>query len=412
MAFLGRSIVDLTKDDIERVVREEMPEDGEMEFKREVEVDANGRVRDSSRNDIARELVAFANGDGGTLIIGIEESGDDPKRAATIRPIGACHELAERLRRAVSEIIEPKLPMLHSRAVETQAGAGVIVFNVPHSSRAPHRVEPLRDCFRRSGNESRKMTMREIQELTLVIANEASRLDERFNALVASADKFRAAFFQQFKSPGDLSLAAMPPRPNQWHWFRMSAVPLNPLSIARVAGMNEFKPVQPTVRYRIFDKAQTSDFPWGREYRGARPIVRGERRTAMSNNRGLLDEIYNDGALTLGMVASGPRIYSGWVLNQLAAVVMTANSLRFAGGAPDAEFAIELSLETAGDARFKVAGQEYFDDEFVFENGMTRFPRYSLGPKAEWVHLINEIMQDILHASGCAQRFDWQLEIL
>ncbi len=183
MPLFRKAIEDLNWGDIESLVRDEVIEDLEVEFKRELELEPSGRVKESSRNNIARELVAFANSDGGTLIVGIEESEDDPKRAAGLRPMPDCQALAERLRRAVIEVIEPKLSLLHARALESQTGDGVLVFQVDRSLRAPHRVEGgLRESFRRVGSESRKMTMREVQELTLAIAGEASRIEARFES--------------------------------------------------------------------------------------------------------------------------------------------------------------------------------------------------------------------------------------
>src|SRR5690349_4596143 len=41
-------------------------------------------VRDGARNQLMAEVIAFANGHGGHLILGIEESGDHPKRAVGI----------------------------------------------------------------------------------------------------------------------------------------------------------------------------------------------------------------------------------------------------------------------------------------------------------------------------------------
>src|SRR5215216_70642 len=99
MALFRGPIQKLSKEDIEKVLADQLPEDAELEFKREIEVDASGRVRDGSRNDVAREVVAFANADGGTILVGIEESSDEPKRAIAIKPLEKVHELAERLRR-------------------------------------------------------------------------------------------------------------------------------------------------------------------------------------------------------------------------------------------------------------------------------------------------------------------------
>jgi hypothetical protein len=61
MSFSERSIDELTKDDIDQLVKDQVIEDSSIEFKREIELDPGGRVKDGSRNDVAREIVAFAN---------------------------------------------------------------------------------------------------------------------------------------------------------------------------------------------------------------------------------------------------------------------------------------------------------------------------------------------------------------
>ena len=52
--MLLRATDDLSKMDIDQLVLDQVPEDSENEFKREVEIEPSGRVRDSARNDVAR----------------------------------------------------------------------------------------------------------------------------------------------------------------------------------------------------------------------------------------------------------------------------------------------------------------------------------------------------------------------
>jgi hypothetical protein len=389
MPFLERGIDDLTREDMEQLVRDQVVEDSQVELKREIEVDAAGRVKDASRNDIAREIVGFANSDGGTLIIGIEESQDEPKRAAAIRPALNCHELAERLRRAVYEIVEPKLPILHVRAIETNGSAGVIVIVVAHSRRAPHRVESLRDCFRRVGSETRKMSMREIQELTLTIASEADRLNKRFEELASNFSIIAPHIHAQMEANKPLLQ------------LRVTAIPLNPLWLGRVVDRKDLAPASACIKFNLLNKTSDIDYPWGREHRSARPIVRGERRTMISKNKALIDEIYSDGAVTLASMYLGPRIYLGWILTQFAALLTTIEKLRRASGNADVEYALEMALHTDAAMTLKLAGSDVFDDEYGFEPYSTKFPRYSYGQKSEQSVLINEMSQDILHSTGC-----------
>jgi hypothetical protein len=361
-------------------------------------------VRDGSRNDVARELVAFANADGGTLIIGIEESEDDPKRAKSIKPVLNCHDVAERLRRAVFEIIEPKLPMLHSRAIDAgDDGGGVIVFSVPHSRRAPHRVESLRDCFRRFGNESRKMTMREIQELTLSVATGAEKLEKRFLELDNNFATMMPRLQARMRSDPN----------NQAHFcdLRFSAIPLNALWLGRVVGRGELKSLMPTISYDIFQRRETINYPWGREPRAGSPIVRGERRLMVGSSLTLFDEIHCDGSVTIAAIHLSDRLFFGWILSQVSALLSTIDNLRSVAGAPDTEYAIQLNIQTNGQRLKLTSDQGFFDDEYRFTSGPQKFPTYSYGTRGERAMLVNEIAQDIVHSLGSKIELELNAEI-
>ena len=63
-----------------------------------------------ARNCILEEAVAFANAIGGALILGIEESSEEPPIATEIRPIKRCAELVSRLKMAFRDCVEPQIP--------------------------------------------------------------------------------------------------------------------------------------------------------------------------------------------------------------------------------------------------------------------------------------------------------------
>ena len=56
-----------------------------------------------------REIVAVANAQGGTLILGIDETDEKPPRAAALSPISRVHDLASRLADAARACIDPSL---------------------------------------------------------------------------------------------------------------------------------------------------------------------------------------------------------------------------------------------------------------------------------------------------------------
>jgi predicted HTH transcriptional regulator len=147
-----------------------------LEFKRELpnrdgQPDAwlSGRsFSNYARDHLFRELVAFANASGGTLILGVEESEDVPPRAAKIVPLPRVHDLASRLEEAARACVEPPLPSLFARGIKIGTGdEGVVALRTVSSPFGPHRVVGDGHAYIRRGTSSVKMTMREIQDLTL-----------------------------------------------------------------------------------------------------------------------------------------------------------------------------------------------------------------------------------------------------
>lgn len=98
-----KPLKDVKRQDIERLFGE--PEREDLEFKSELSRQAKGEndqwyasqqeVSEKAKHDLAREIVAFANRNGGTLVLGITESKAKPSVAikiwrpsTSIRPSG------------------------------------------------------------------------------------------------------------------------------------------------------------------------------------------------------------------------------------------------------------------------------------------------------------------------------------
>jgi hypothetical protein len=59
LSIFGKSLAELTAADIHQLVTEAVAEDSTIEFKRDLELDAQGKIRETTRNKIAREIVCF-----------------------------------------------------------------------------------------------------------------------------------------------------------------------------------------------------------------------------------------------------------------------------------------------------------------------------------------------------------------
>src|SRR5262249_16414834 len=119
----------------------------------------------------------------------IAETSDNPPRADAIMPLPRVGDLAGRFEDQARSCIDPPLPRLQIRAIETDAqGGGVVIFRTPPSRAAPHRLATTRDCYVRRGSSTMKMTMREIQDMTLNLARGLAGIDATFRE---RRDRFR-----------------------------------------------------------------------------------------------------------------------------------------------------------------------------------------------------------------------------
>ena len=135
-----------------------------------------GQLTAYARDRLFREVIAFANAQGGTLVLGAEETREKPPRAANICPLPRIHDLATRMEDAAHACIDPVLPGLRVRGIETGSpGEGVVIFRTLASPIGPHRVASDGHAYIRRGASSVKMTMREIQDLTLDLARGVDR---------------------------------------------------------------------------------------------------------------------------------------------------------------------------------------------------------------------------------------------
>lgn len=182
---------DITWQDIESLISTERVEDDMLEFKSSFKGStdfddlAEGQ-RKKAIDSLARELIAFLNGRGGDLIVGIEESSDGTGRAEKIALIENVALTTERLLRSLNAIIEPRQSDLYAKPVTNpdDEERGVILLRAGPSLRAPHRSARDRECYLRRGSESVPMTMEEIHNLTLnrslLRREKLEQLDQQF----------------------------------------------------------------------------------------------------------------------------------------------------------------------------------------------------------------------------------------
>jgi len=162
MIFKGRSLSDISLDDIRLLVENRVPEDPALDYK---ESPYGGRQQD--RREMLRDITGMANSGGGYLIIGIRE--DYASRAATLTPFHEPHRRAQAINQTCLDGVRDRIEGMEVGVYETGFNQGIIVVRVPASHQRPHMVtlHKRTDFFRRYGTDKRPMTIGEIREMIL-----------------------------------------------------------------------------------------------------------------------------------------------------------------------------------------------------------------------------------------------------
>lgn len=396
-----KRINELNHADIQRVIADQVQEGSEVEFKEALPAKDGAdpwaagqeRISDRARNEVVAEIIAFANAYGGTLILGVAETSDKPARASAITPIRACANLAERLRLQCRDCVDPQIPLLEVAAVPTREdGAGVVVFQVPRSRVAPHRHKADKECYiRRADRTERIATMREIQGLTLQLERGLGAIERRF-------EERRERYSQRF---------------DQFHLghsnafgMRATLIPLTPLYVAKVHNNDRVQPPLGTLHGTL--SGQRIELNVHRPIDQWRPILRGSLGVGKRDDSEFWMEVCCDGLIEYGILVrrggeDRHKIYPGWVMGLWGSALCAAEKFRRAAGALDVEFGLEFEIVNQG-APLSVGryggGYDFGDRLGPFRERRTIFPRYSVGPPAEYQQLSEVFEADFWHAAG------------
>ena len=396
---LSKPVDQIDIHDIESLIELRVPEGEQIEFK--VALPTKDRTPDPWMNDqkkigdyakkkILKETVAFANSYGGALLLGIAESGSNSPVATAIKPIPRCHDLADRLKLVFRDCVEPQLPQIDIFGIEKAEGAGVVILRVGRSRLAPHRITKTLVCPVRRSDRCEKMTMREIQDMTLNVARGLERLNGRLNE---RHERFLCEF--QRLPPG--------------YGLRMTAVPVvEDLQLDRVVRghsiIPELKEPWRKVSWRTPETERELEWIWSIDPSDWRPMLRAARAES-GNSTGYRSyrEIHWDGLLELGFVRQGQEslnLYHDWPIVIFANLAVWADLVRRYANAPSAEYAIEFELIVREKPISINWGKLPTDTSLPLEPGSKVFPRYALGDRTDFGQLLKSFYHDFWNYLG------------
>ncbi len=132
--------------ELERLVEEQTEEGSFLEFKSSRIFEKELKL---AADDLSKEITAFANGGGGTLIIGIDETSEERSKASSVAGTVDKKINSERLQQLLDTRISPPIPNLEITEIEDKAGGVCFVVAIPLSDIGPHQASDLKYYARR-----------------------------------------------------------------------------------------------------------------------------------------------------------------------------------------------------------------------------------------------------------------------
>jgi hypothetical protein len=417
LAVFTKAINLVTAADITELRAQTWPEGYQVEFKETLPHKTGGvdpwlrgqaSIGDYARDEILAEVIAFANSQGGSVIVGIAETPDNPPRAAKVVALPRVGDLARRFEDQARSCIDPPLPRLQIRPIETDGhGKGVLVFRTSPSRAAPHRLTTTRDSYVRRGTSTVRMTMREIQDMTLNVARGLAGIDATFRE--------RRNAFREWAGNQKQNAA-----------YRVTALPLVDLpDPGRLYGKPGLFP--PSGRkFKAAVGGRPVDLPLRVAMAGVieRPLLRGVVQSGSYPSGSSRWSIYQSGLSDL-WISVPPTMYHDQItltlhhseiLGAAASSLSLIDDYRSQIGASDAEYGIEIEI-----CRFDtIITRPLIYCDLIELSGIERseiwqldvlIPPFPVGSRSEFSNLLATIDVDIWDALGIDRALSDPLQV-
>ena len=406
---ISKSADQISIGDIESLIDSQVPESEQIEFKESLPakkghdpwLEGKNQIGDRAKNEILEEVVAFANAYGGVCLLGIKESSTKPPVAAEISPIPRCAELAESLKLVFRDCVDPQLPQIEIIPIKTNGESGVIICRAGQSRLAPHRVTRTLVCPIRQSDRCEKMTMRQIQDLTLNISRGLERLEKR---LSERSERFQREFECMHE-------------PEKSFGIRATAIPVgDEIRFDRIFRhgriIDDLCELWLQAVYKedgtpIYKTHDIEPIHWRPILRGARAERYYEETYPHKVSEQIYREIHCDGLIELGHLSGTYTHQKKQVLSLspayplvlFANLIAQAHRVRNQAGVPVAEYAVEVEINVRGVSAI-VPWYNYLIPPEKLAPGLITFPRYSLGDSDEGNDLLNLFYRDFLNSLG------------
>ena len=407
--LLSEPVSEISPADIDAMVASALPEGERVEFKRSLPTAKGKRdpweigkePGDKAKNEILEEVTAFANAYGGVLFLGIAESSTKPAAATAIAPVPRCMDLAERFNHIFRDCVEPQLPTLEIFAVPIDRENGVIIFRVGRSHTAPHRVTKTLVCPVRRADRCEKMTMHEIQDMTLNMSKGLERLERRLS-------NRSTRFTREFERL---------PSPDNAFGCRFTAVPANDDIRFPSVFQNDTIVEGLSVRWkdvflngRPMQEARCGPRAWRAVLRGTRSDTRTPQveytqeghliRKKIDSN--FYHEIHCDGLVEFGGLHGSNWDHQffppDWLFVMFGNLLLWVDNLRQLSRSISAEYVLEVELYLTSRAPLPI--DDYGDTYWPPDNPNQKFPHYVISGDNNIQDVLAIFYRDARHLVG------------
>jgi len=126
----------------------------------------SGKSKEEQHREFLKDVTAFANANGGNILIGVKEPADNLSIEQQIIGLSDGENVAKDLERLSSNSIDPRISGLRIFAISLSDGKAVILVHIPSSLGRPHMVDygKPRNFYIRHTESSNPMSTYEIRE--------------------------------------------------------------------------------------------------------------------------------------------------------------------------------------------------------------------------------------------------------
>ncbi len=189
-----------------------------------------------------------------------------------------------------------------------------MIIQIPQSRLAPHRHEQMRECYIRRADRTEKMTMREIQDLTLHTERGMAKISGHFNE---QKNKFEERV-ESFKKITH----------NNKYGMRITALPTSDIYVNDLHNHTEVKSSFLTFTGTLLGQTYKLNFPFYGD--GWRPILRGTYNENSHHKDYIFSrELQNSGLVELDVIIQegndGHIIFPNWFMGMcLTSITLSA----------------------------------------------------------------------------------------